>query len=400
MQLKKFNSISKITAIAIVTSNGLYAENYVSVEYLQYDENSNRVSVSAPSLTASYDIGTDYNVKVDFVHDAVSGATPTWKSDTGSGASGKSSNSGDYIYENQSFNEARNAGSVMLTKRFENRDELYAGFDYSRESDFDSKSISAEYMHYTDKSHNQSLNIGISYSFNEILSNKNGKNIEENDDKLRYKDDDDDEREFDSASGASQKEESQSLNIQAGVTQILNDHSVLKVEAFTTLDDGYLTNPHSNIVRNYNSRNQELVTENRPDKRTAYGINLKYITMVGDSVSLKTNYRLYTDDWDINSHTVDGDLYYALNKKITLGAGVRYYTQSEAKFYNKKRDFFTNEKYASSDERLSAFDALTYKANIDFKQSDKISYNLGGEFYSQSTGLDATIFTGGVKYKF
>jgi len=376
MQLKNFNSISKITAIAIVASNALYAENYVAVEFLQYDENNNRVSVSAPSLSASYDIGTDYTIKTDFVHDAVSGATPSWQPDSSSGASSRD-NSGDYIYEKQTFDEARNAGSVMLTTRFENRDELYTGVDYSRESDFDSKAVSAEYMHYTDKSHNQSINFGVSYGMNEILS-----------------------YDYDTGSGASQKETSTSINIQAGISQIINDHSLLKVEGFTILDDGYLTNPHANIVRDYGTATQNLITENRPDKRTAYGVNLKYISMFGDNLSFKTNYRFYTDDWDVTSHTLDNDIYYSLNKKITLGAGFRIYTQSEANFYNKKKDFFTDEKFASSDERLSQFDALTYKASIDFKQNDSISYNLGGEFYSQSTGLDATMFTAGIKYRF
>jgi hypothetical protein len=265
----------------------------------------------------------------------------------------------------------------MLTTRFENRDELYTGVDYSRESDFDSKAVSAEYMHYTDKSHNQSINLGVSYSTNEILSYN-----------------------YDTGSGASQKETSTSINVQAGINQVLNDHSLLKVEGFTILDDGYLTNPHANIVRDYGTATQNLITENRPDKRTAYGVNLKYISMFGDNLSFKTNYRFYTDDWDVTSHTLDNDIYYSLNKKITLGAGFRIYTQSEANFYNKKKDFFTDEKFASSDERLSQFDALTYKASIDFKQNDSISYNLGGEFYSQSTGLDATMFTAGMKYRF
>ena len=395
MQLNNFNSISKITAIAIIASNALYAENYVAVEFLQYDENDNRVSVSAPTLSASYDIGTDFNIKADFVHDSVSGATPSWQPDSNSGASSRNHN-GDYEYKNQKFDEERNAGSLMLTTRFANRDELYTGIDYSRESDFDSKSVSVEYMHYTDQSHNQSINFGVSYAFNEILSNGDGEKRKK---EKRYKDDDDDDK-YDTDSGASQKEESNSLNIQAGISQILTEHSALKLEGFAILDDGYLTNPHANIVRDYNNPNKKLVTENRPDKRTAYGVNLKYITMFGDNLSFKANYRFYTDDWDVTSHTVDHDIYYNLNKKITLGAGFRIYTQSEANFYNKKKDFFTNEKYASSDERLSKFDAITYKTSIDFKQNEKVSYNLGGQFYSQSTGLDATMITGGMKYRF
>ena len=376
MQLNNFKTISKVAAIAIIASNVLYAEDYVSVEFLQYDENSNRVSVSAPSLSLSYDIGTDYNIKADIVHDAVSGATPSWQPDSVSGASLRD-NSADYEYENQKFDEERNAASIMLTTRFENRDELYTGIDYSRESDFDSKAFSAEYLHYTDKSHNQSVNVGVSYSMNEILA-----------------------YEYDSSSGASAKETSNSINVQAGVSQVLNDHSLLKVEGFAILDDGYLTNPHANVVRDYNTANQRLLTENRPDKRTAYGVNLKYITMLGEDISLKGNYRFYTDDWDVSSHTIDVDIYYEFNKKVTLGAGVRAYTQSEANFYNKNKDFFTNEEYASSDERLSSFDAMTYKASIDFKQNDTVSYNIGGEFYSQSTGLDASMITAGMKYRF
>jgi len=368
--------LSVVTTLAIIASNALHAENYVSVEFLQYDENDNRVSVSAPTLSASYDIGTDYTVKADFVHDAVSGATPVWQSDTASGAS-KRDDSGDYVYKNQEFKEARNAGSIMLTTRFANRDELYTGIDVSRESDFDSKSLSAEYMHYTDKSHNQSINIGASFAYNEILA-----------------------YDYDTGSGASNKETATSINIQGGMTQVLNDHASAKADAFVIIDDGYLTNPHATVVRNYGTAEQMLVTENRPDKRTAYGVNLKYITMLGEDLSYQANYRFYTDDWDINSHTIDNDLLYAMNDDLTFGLGLRYYTQTEASFYNANKDFFNDEEFASSDVRLSSFDALTYKASVDYKINDDISYNLGAEFYSQSTGLDASMITTGLKYKF
>ena len=368
--------LSVVTTLAIIASNALYAENYVAIEFLQYDENNDRVSVSAPTLSASYDIGTDYTVKADFVHDAVSGATPVWQSDTASGAS-KRDDSGDYVYKNQEFKEARNAGSVMLTTRFDNRDELYTGIDISRESDFDSKSLSAEYMHYTDKSHNQSINIGASFAYNEILS-----------------------YDYDTGSGASAKETATSINLQGGIAQVLSESSSAKAEAFVIVDDGYLTNPHATVVRNYGTAEQKLTTEKRPDKRTAYGANLKYVSMIGNDVSYQANYRFYTDDWDISSHTIDNDIYYAMNDDLTFGLGLRYYTQTEASFYNEKKDFFKNEELASSDERLSSFNALTYKASVDYTINDDISYNLGAEFYSQSTGLDATMITTGLKYKF
>ena len=376
MQLVNSLKLSTITILAIATSSLLQAENSVSVEYLQYDESDNRVSVQAPSLSASLDIGTDFNLQADFVSDAVSGATPTFQPDSGSGASSRNSN-GDYVYDNQNFSEVRNAWSLMLTTRFDNRDELYTGLSYSAESDFYSKTASAEYMHYTDSSHNRAITAGMGFSLNEILNYG-----------------------YDSGSGASQKETSTSLNLEVGISQVLNKKSSVKASLFAINDAGYLTNPHSNVLRDYNQANRRLVTENRPDKRLAYGTDIKYVNKLFDALSYHGEYRFYSDDWKINSHTVSSDLYYKLNKSFIFGVGLRYYTQSEAEFYNASKDFFSNEQYASSDERLSAFDALTYKVSVDFKQNKHLSYNLGAEFYKQSIGLSATMFTTGVKYKY
>ena len=105
---------------------------------------------------------------------------------------------------------------------------------------------------------------------------------------------------------------------------------------------------------------------------------------------------------DISSHTLEGDVYTNITEQLTLGLGLRYYTQTEAEIYNENIDYFTNETYASSDERLSEFDAFTYKASVNYKQNDMLSYNLGAQFYQQNTITDmsATIFTIGLKYKF
>jgi len=372
MQLKK---LSTITILALLGSSSLFAENYVSVEYLQYDENNDRVSVMAPSLTLSMDIGTDYNIKADFVSDSVSGASPTYH-DSGSGASGGTT-TGDYVYSNQEFKETRNAGSFLLTSRLENRDELYLGADISSESDFESRTASVEYMHYTDGSHNRAIIGGIGFTFNEILN-----------------------RSIDTESGASSEESSTSLNVELGLSQVLNKTSSMKLTAFAINDSGYLTNPHANVVRDYTNANRRLSVENRPDKRLAYGVDGKYVTKLSSNISYLGEYRYYHDDWNIDSHTLSNDVYYKMNQAFTLGTGLRYYTQSKANFYNGAIDHFSNEQYASSDERLSAFDALTYKASVDFKQNEHLSYNLGAEFYKQSTGLSATSFLTGVKYRY
>ena len=372
MQLIK---LSTITAVTLATTLSLHAENYVSVEYLQYNENNNRVSVMAPSLSLSLDIGTDYNIKADIVNDVVSGATPTYQ-DSVSGASA-TSGSGDYVYDNQAFNDNRTAGSLLVTKRFENRDELTLGVDLSSESDYESKTASVEYLHYTDKSHNQAIITGVGATVNRILN-----------------------RGIDVASGASSEESSNSVNVELGLFQVLTQKSSIKATAFAIKDSGYLTNPHANVVRDYNSVNRHLSTENRPDSRMSYGTDVQLATKLLEDVSLLAEYRYYSDDWQVSSNTFDSNIYYKLNNSFTFGTGLRYYSQTGASFYNGAKEYFSNQQYASSDERLSAFNAYTYKGSIDFKQTKKLSYNLSAELYNQSTGLKSTSIFTGVKYKY
>lgn len=168
------------------------------------------------------------------------------------------------------------------------------------------------------------------------------------------------------------------------------------------VDDGYLTNQHINIVRDYNTPNATLAGENRPDSRMAYGVVAQYNKLLTPDTAFIGSHRFYTDDWDISSHTLEADVYTNISKQFTLGAGLRYYTQTEANFYNGDMDYFSDETYASNDERLSDFDALTYKVNMNYKYNDLISYNLGVQLYQQNTDSDmsATTVTTGLKYRF
>lgn len=379
MQLKKSLTLSSVTAAILASSALLHAENYVSVEYLQYDESDDRVSVSAPMLEVSYDFNADYNLKANVMFDGVSGATPSFLTN----------DNGDLFKGLQEFEDTRTAASLMLTSRFEDRDELYTGIDFSREEDYQSFTASVEYMHYMDETHNTAINIGGSVSYNEILVYDGETGASALSD-------------YDGDSGASRTEDSLGYNLQLGVTQVLTKDSSMKLSAFLLSDDGYLTNQHGRIVRDYDTSDARLDVENRPDTRQAYGFVAQYNKLLTADTSFIGSYRLYSDDWDISSHTLEGDVYTNITQDLTVGVGLRYYTQSQADFYNENIDYFTNETYASSDERLSDFDAFTYKASVNYKQNDRLSYNIGAQFYQQNTITDmsATIFTIGLKYNF
>ena len=75
-------------------------------------------------------------------------------------------------------------------------------------------------------------------------------------------------------------------------------------------EEGYLSNPYYNVVRNNNGTTADVIAERRPDTRAAKGFNLKYIRALSDKLSTKLRYKYYKDDWDINSHTIDINNYY------------------------------------------------------------------------------------------
>lgn len=395
MQLKL-----SIATVALLASISSQAEDYITFQYLQYNENDNRTSVSAPSITINKDFGVDYTLNVSFVGDAVSGASPTYY-DASSGASAFSRNTGVDIfnvrYGNIEYEETRLAGSLSFTSRFVNRDELIVGLNYSSENDFYSAEASAEYMHWLDDSKNQSVAFGVSYQLNEILVNcvKN----------LACSDSSDTSSgasviSIDADSGASKAMDATLVNAQLSFSQIINLKSYAKVALFAIAEDGYLSNPYMNVVRYYSATKADIVAENKPDSRLAYGASIKYANALTDTVSLQLAYRYYSDDWGINSNTLDSDLYYEYNSDWIFKIGLRGYVQSEADFYSADKDYFTNEAYASHDQRMSNFSSITYKTDVSYKIYEELSVNVSANYYTQSTGNNAIYFMSGFKYNF
>ncbi len=379
-----------MAAAVVLFSNTLQAEDYVRVNYMQYSEANSRVEVNAPSIEVNKDLGVDYTLNAKLISDSVSGATPIYV-DTSSGATGYSKRgtgitSSNTTKQNVDMTELRNYAAFSLVKRLENRDELTTSFSKSYESDYDSNTLSIGYLAWEDETKNRSYDIGLTYQLNEILIKDCTQNAQCTN--------------ADAISGASAKETSSMISTEIGMTQIIDTTSLAKASLFYSSEDGYLSNPYYNVVRNNNGTTADVVAERRPDKRAAIGFNLKYIRAFSDTLSTKFKYKFYNDDWGINSHTLDINNYYKLNNKYTVGFGLRYYTQSQADFYSESTTYFTNQTNASHDDRLSSFNAITYKTSLDYKYNDKISYNIGFNMYKQSTDLSATYSSIGFKYKF
>ena len=362
------------------------AEDYVSVQYMGYDEDSGRTTISTPSIELNKDFGADYTLNLSFAYDSVSGATPIYI-DAFSGASATLPDGATYKddvkFSDVDYEDERRAIGAILTKRFASRDELTLGANFSNEYDYRSNEISAEYLHYIDESKNQSISFGSSYQKNDVsVYCSLGTDI------------------CDASSGASEKlMDLEVISSELGLTQIIDKTSLIKASIFYISEDGYLDNPYMRVVRNYDT-NPKITQESKPDTRKAYGTLLQYSKAFSDKISSASSYRFYSDDWDITSHTISSELYYQYSDKLTTGVGLRYYMQSEAEFYSSKKDYFTDQKYASSDRRMSDFDSLNYKLSADYKINNKISLNASVNLYDQPDYFNSIYYNIGAKYKF
>jgi len=146
-----------------------------------------------------------------------------------------------------------------------------------------------------------------------------------------------------------EKEDKRSRSFTIGWTQVLNKSSVLQSGISLMKHDGYLADPYK-------------LRDVRPDERLEWTVSLryrKYLEKVSGAWHL--DYRYYSDDFGVDSHTLETAWYQNLGSRFQLVPSVRYYTQREADFYLPIDDFtlpLTVDQ--SSDYRLSAFGAYTF----------------------------------------
>lgn len=217
------------------------------------------------------------------------------------------------------------------------------------------------------------------------------------------------------AKGASSKSKD-TLDAVFGVTQVLSKNAILQLNYGISQADGYLNDPYKWISRVDDTGTIiENIHESRPDSRLGHNLYgaLKY-NVTGGNV-LSTSARYHTDDWGIDSITLDAKYQIDLGNKKSIEPHIRYYHQSAADFYKLQLDSAAAlPENASADYRLAEFDSYTVGATYRWAGSKNREWRLTGEFYSQdpktvkltggqagldeNPGFDAFMLTLGVKF--
>ena len=178
-----------------------------------------------------------------------------------------------------------------------------------------------------------------------------------------------------------------------GVTQILGRRDILELTYSYGQSDGYLTDPYKllSVVDPVTGRPAPGIDgevpylylyEHRPDQRTKQAGYVEWRHAFDrDSFSLGARYM--TDDWGIDSQTVDARYRWNINENSYLEPQLRWYTQGAADFY--RTVLFDGDPlpdYASADTRLADMDAYTVGAKFGHR-TEHGEWSVRLEYYRQ-----------------
>lgn len=208
--------------------------------------------------------------------------------------------------------------------------------------------------------------------------------------------------------GRINRDEKESYSVFIGIGQVINKNTVVQSTFTVSQDDGFLSDPYKLV-----SVNNVLERDNRPDDRTkiSWSAQLRRWSETFGA-ALHADYRFYYDDWDIHAHTLEVGFIKPTSTGWTIESSIRYYSQTQADFYE---PFFTSapsDGYVSSDYRLSPYGSLNYRVKVS-KQFGNWIANATAERYESDSNLsfqdvdtenpgliDFALFSFGLDYQF
>jgi hypothetical protein len=183
------------------------------------------------------------------------------------------------------------------------------------------------------------------------------------------------------------------IDLLFGATQVINRKMLMQFNYGYSVSDGYHTDPFKVLsVVNNQGQTQSLVYENRPDKRARHSFywQTKSATDLG---VVDVSYRYATDDWNVNSHTIDTRFRLNLSNNTYIQPHLRYYQQSAADFYRPLLlEGSVLPTHATADYRLGEMTAYTigFKYGMTMPSGNEWACRL--EYYQQnpkSNGFEA-----------
>ena len=372
------------TVKAAVAAN----EPKLSLQYTRYDEDSipsgdaapeagerDRYEIDVLQVQFLYPLNDKLQITTGFVYDDMSGSSPWFVRPDANGdplvvMSGATIDDTRYDYR---------VGAQYFGEKFT----ISPNIGYSKEKDYTAifGGVQVEYE-FPNKA--TSVSGGVSVSFDEIDPTQEAGVVRVN------------------------NEDKENYSIFGTINQVINKHTVIQSTLGVSIFDGFLSDPYKQVF---------LPTGNLPDSRPDDRIQYTWSTRLRRysellSAALHADYRFYYDDWNVRSHTLDLGLNKVTESGWAFDTSIRYYSQTQADFYE---PFYTQVRADgeySSDYRLSPYGSISFRLGLSESIGDW-TVKLGAERYISDKSysiqsvdvenpalLDYTQFTFGMDYSF
>ena len=253
------------------------------------------------------------------------------------------------------------------------------GYYVSTESDYFAQMGWVGYNHEMLES-NLNISVGYSYSWDDI-------------------------RPLEDDGGVSQRSFRRTHHWNLIATQILTPTTVLRFGGELNQVVGLQHDPYRGVYAGGGS-----VRERHPFQRDRYDAFVRLSQYLKNRSSLKFDYKYYTDDWGIDSHTMGGRLAQYITEQVVVRYRYRYYTQAAAMFFSD--DYLDADGiggYVSGDYRLGEFGAHLFGLRIDWDLARafrnvgflaRARLRLGYERYFNSNNFTANVVETGFDLSF
>lgn len=318
----------------------------VSYNHVNYTESDSRMDIKADQLSLTAPISDRFELKLNTIKDVMSGASPEYYIQ---GADGKPV---QVLQSGASIKDTRDALDITLGY-YGDAEYVAVSVGQSEEDDYDAKFSSVQYRRdFNDKT--TSLLLSAARSSDDVWrADVPGTNINH-----RNKTD-----------------------LQAGVSQILDRNSTIQLSLTQSRSSGSLSDPYK---RAYIGDLGGALPESRPGKRSQTILASRYSRYLESTDSaLHVDFRYAFDEWDANSITLEAKWKKKLTDTWTVTPSLRYYSQSNANFYDLYFNSLPADGYYSTDYRLAGFGAISTKLAVTKAFTDKISVNLMFEHYDR-----------------
>lgn len=303
-----------------------YAEDELSTTRVLPGAETERYTIDVQHLNFMTPIAGRFSLSADIIRESMTGASPIGAVKLAEGDVRAAMSGASITEERQdvTFGGAWYGDSGVLK----------VGAGRSTENDYDARYFSLGYD-FTFNEKNSTLGIGISTSDDELTPT--------------------DAEVFNRIPYA----EKESRSVYLGYTQVVTKNFLVQTSVGLNQLEGYLSDP-------YKAGSRDNPLDRRPGERTqrTWTLGARYFIEPVET-ALKADYRYFTDDWGIDSHTVQFGLGRQFGEAWLLEAGFRLYMQGEADFYEPYQvpEAPIQPEHFSMDYRLSPYGAASFNVN-------------------------------------